>query len=142
MPELPEAEVAARQLAVRLTGASVTHVHVGREDIVREGGATVGWYRASSVTSVFRRGKSVIIEFRKAGATRYLVAELGMTGLLLLPTVSIKFPSMCISQWNSTERKRPRSAIGIPGGSADSRSSIVRDSTDILRNDSAAIRSM
>lgn len=92
MPELPEAEVAARQLAVRLTGASVTHVHVGREDIVREGGATVGWYRASSVTSVFRRGKSVIIGFRKAGATRYLVAELGMTGLLLLPTVSIKFP--------------------------------------------------
>ena len=31
-------------------------------------------------------------EFQKAGATRYLVAELGMTGLLLLPAVSIKFP--------------------------------------------------
>jgi len=92
MPELPEAEVAARQLRERLIGARVTAVLVGRSDIVREGGDTDRWYPGSVVTSVDRYGKSVAVEFEKAGDRRYLVAELGMTGLLLFPAVSIKFP--------------------------------------------------
>jgi formamidopyrimidine-DNA glycosylase len=92
MPELPEAEVAARQLRARLIGAQVTGVLVGRSDIVREGGDTDWWYPGSVVTAVDRYGKSVVIEFQKAGSTRYLVAELGMTGLLLFPEVAIKFP--------------------------------------------------
>ena len=92
MPELPEAEVAARQLRARLIGAQVTAVLVGRSDIVREGGDTDWWYPGSVVTAVDRYGKSVAIEFEKAGDRRYLVAELGMTGLLLFPAVSIKFP--------------------------------------------------
>ncbi|MDO9118592.1 MAG: bifunctional DNA-formamidopyrimidine glycosylase/DNA-(apurinic or apyrimidinic site) lyase [Nitrospira sp.] len=92
MPELPEAEVAARQLRARLIGAQVTDVVVGRSDIVREGGETDWWYPGSVVTAVDRYGKSVAIEFEKAGDRRYLVAELGMTGLLLFPAVSIKFP--------------------------------------------------
>lgn len=92
MPELPEAEVAARQLRARLIGAQVTGVLVGRSDIVREGGDTDWWYPGSVVTAVDRYGKSVAIEFEKAGDRRYLVAELGMTGLLLFPAVPIKFP--------------------------------------------------
>jgi formamidopyrimidine-DNA glycosylase len=92
MPELPEAEVAACQLRVRLIGAQVTGVLVGRSDIVREGGDTDWWYPGSVVTAVDRYGKSVAIEFKKAGDRRYLVAELGMTGLLLFPAVPIKFP--------------------------------------------------
>ena len=92
MPELPEAEVAARQLRARLIGAQVADVLVGRDDIIREGGATNVWYPGSVVSGVERYGKSVVIEFQKSGDLRYLVAELGMTGLLLLPAVSIRFP--------------------------------------------------
>jgi len=92
MPELPEAEVAARQLRARLIGAHVAGVFVGRADIIREGGDTGAWYPESRVTAVERYGKSVVIEFQKARDTRYVVAELGMTGLLLFPEVAIKFP--------------------------------------------------
>lgn len=92
MPELPEAETTARQICARLVGAQVTDVLVGRRDIVREGGDTCGWYLGSIVTGVNRYGKSVAIEFQKAEDKRFLVAELGMTGLLLFPAVPIKFP--------------------------------------------------
>ena len=92
MPELPEAEVAARQLRARLIGVRVAQVSVGRADIIREGGNTALWYEDSAVSAVERHGKSVVIEFQKAGRVRYLVAELGMTGLLLFPSVAIKFP--------------------------------------------------
>lgn len=92
MPELPEAEVAACQLRARLIGTQVTGVLTGRSDIVREGGGTEWWYPGSVVTAVDRYGKSVAIEFEKAGGRRYLVAELGMTGLLLFPAVPVKFP--------------------------------------------------
>ena len=73
-------------------GARVADVIVGRPDIIREGGNTGTWYPGSRVTAVQRHGKSVVVEFQKAGAVRYLVAELGMTGLLLFPEVAIKFP--------------------------------------------------
>jgi formamidopyrimidine-DNA glycosylase len=92
MPELPEAEIAARQLRARLIDAHVAGVSVGRYDIIREGGDTCAWYPGSVVTATERYGKSVVIEFQKAGSIRYLVAELGMTGLLLFPEVAIKFP--------------------------------------------------
>ncbi|MCS6319125.1 MAG: hypothetical protein H8K05_15385, partial [Nitrospira sp.] len=45
MPELPEAEVAARQLRERLVGARVRECWVGRADIVREGLSTLDRYR-------------------------------------------------------------------------------------------------
>lgn len=92
MPELPEAEVAARQLRAQLVGGRVADIVVSRLDIIREGLESVEWYPGSVVSGVERYGKSVVIELEKAGATRYLVAELGMTGLLLFPSVSIKFP--------------------------------------------------
>jgi formamidopyrimidine-DNA glycosylase len=41
---------------------------------------------------VDRYGKSVALRFVKEQAARYLVAELGMTGLLLFPSVQIKHP--------------------------------------------------
>lgn len=92
MPELPEAEIAARQLRARLVGAAVEDVLVSRPDIIREGGDSRAWYEGSIVSSVERHGKSVVVEFQKAGISRYLVAELGMTGLLLFPSVAIRFP--------------------------------------------------
>lgn len=83
MPELPEAEVVARQLRERIVGATMTDCWVGRKDIVREGFPTLAWYRGATITGVERRGKSVVLACAKGNEGRYLVAELGMTGLLL-----------------------------------------------------------
>jgi formamidopyrimidine-DNA glycosylase len=92
MPELPEAEVTALQLRSRLIGRRVADIWVGRNDIVREGGDHVLWYRESVVRSVVRQGKSVVVEMEKDAQRRYLVAELGMTGLLIFPSALAKHP--------------------------------------------------
>ena len=47
MPELPEAEVVARQLRVHLLGAQLNECWVGRADIVREGLPTLSWYHGA-----------------------------------------------------------------------------------------------
>src|SRR5438552_849877 len=83
MPELAEAEIVARQLRARIVGATLKDCWVGRPDIVRQGLATLDWYRGTSITKVERHGKSILLALSRAGETRYLVAELGMTGLLL-----------------------------------------------------------
>src|SRR5438445_4090132 len=82
MPELPEAETIARQLRARLLGATITECRVARADIVREGLSTLAWYRGARLVSAKRLGKSVGLEAERSGETRYLVFELGMTGLL------------------------------------------------------------
>jgi len=92
MPELPEAEVVARQLQATLIGARLTDCWVGRKDIVREGFSSLPWYAGATLQRVERYGKSVILQFGKEQAMRYLVAELGMTGLLLFPSAKMKFP--------------------------------------------------
>ncbi|MEC4888782.1 MAG: bifunctional DNA-formamidopyrimidine glycosylase/DNA-(apurinic or apyrimidinic site) lyase [Nitrospira sp.] len=92
MPELPEAEVAARQIRAQLVGGRIATIAVGRLDIIREGAGSLEWYPGSIVSGVERYGKSVVLECRKPGGSRYLVAELGMTGLLVLPSVEIRLP--------------------------------------------------
>lgn len=92
MPELPEAEVVARQIRSRLLGAQLTDVWVGRADIVREGYTTLPWYRGVSLQAVNRFGKSIVLEFVNEKACRYVVAELGMTGLLLFQSTRTKYP--------------------------------------------------
>ncbi|MDR4480037.1 MAG: bifunctional DNA-formamidopyrimidine glycosylase/DNA-(apurinic or apyrimidinic site) lyase [Nitrospira sp.] len=92
MPELPEAEVAARQLRARVVGARVRDCWVGRGDIVREGLPSLEWYRQTTITGVERRGKSVILTFRSGDEVRFLAAELGMTGLLLFRSTPTKCP--------------------------------------------------
>lgn len=92
MPELPEAEVVARQIRAHLLGAQLTDVWVGRADIVREGYTTLSWYRGATLHSVERFGKSVALEFVKDKVCRYVVAELGMTGLLLFQSTPTKHP--------------------------------------------------
>lgn len=83
MPELPEAAVVAAQLTARLIGGMWKDCWIGRPDIVREGLKTIDWYRGAVLTGVARHGKSVSLQWTKDRDTRYLVAELGMTGLLL-----------------------------------------------------------
>lgn len=92
MPELPEAEVATRQLRERVVGATVRDCWVGRDDIVREGLSSLEWYRHARITGAERRGKSVILTFVRDARERFLAAELGMTGLLLFRSAPPKHP--------------------------------------------------
>lgn len=92
MPELPEAEVAAQQIRAHLLGATLTETWIGRADIVREGYRDRTWYLGSELRSVQRFGKSVALGFSKDDQVRYLVAELGMTGLLLFSSTQPKYP--------------------------------------------------
>jgi hypothetical protein len=92
MPELPEAEVATQQIRARLLGATLTETWIGRADIVREGYRHRAWYLGSELCSVERFGKSVALGFAKDHQIRYVVAELGMTGLLLFPSAQPKYP--------------------------------------------------
>ena len=92
MPELPEAEVVAGQIRAALIGARLTDCWVGRKDMVREGLTSRSWYTGAIVQHVQRHGKSVAIRFAKEQAVRYVVAELGMTGLLLFSSVQIRHP--------------------------------------------------
>lgn len=92
MPELPEAEVAANQLRAKVIGARIASCWIGRQDIVREGYESRSWYEGSVIERVDRRGKSVILGMARGDERRYLVAELGMTGLLLFPTVPVRLP--------------------------------------------------
>ena len=92
MPELPEAEVVALQIRANLLGAQLNDCWVGRADIVREGLPTLAWYGGARLEGVERYGKSVALEFQKEGEHRYVVAELGMTGLLLFRATQTKHP--------------------------------------------------
>jgi formamidopyrimidine-DNA glycosylase len=92
MPELPEAEVATQQIRARLLGATLTETWIGRADIVREGYRHRAWYLGSELCSVERFGKSVALGFAKDHQIKYVVAELGMTGLLLFSSVQPKHP--------------------------------------------------
>jgi len=92
MPELPEAEVVAQQLRTHLLGAQLNECWVGRADIVREGLCALSWYYGAALEGVERYGKSVALGFQKEGELRYVVAELGMTGLLLFRATQTKHP--------------------------------------------------
>lgn len=59
---------------------------------MREGLSSLEWFRHATITGVERRGKSVIIAFLRAGQTRFLAAELGMTGLLLFRKTPTRYP--------------------------------------------------
>ncbi len=89
MPELPEAEVVRRQLHAAMVGATINHIRVGREDIVRQGVESLAWYSVSHITAVQRHGKSVVLVCERGAEKRVVVAELGMTGLLLFTREAI-----------------------------------------------------
>jgi formamidopyrimidine-DNA glycosylase len=91
MPELPEAEVVARQLRSRILGALIRDCWVGRPDIVRQGLSTLDWYRGASIAAIIRHGKSVVLVCSRDNEARYLVAELGMTGLLLFRSPNVSY---------------------------------------------------
>lgn len=107
MPELPEAEVVAQQLRTNLIGATLADYWVGRMDIVREGGHTFPWYRGAILQRIQRFGKSVALGFVKEHECCYIVAELGMTGLLLFRSVLVKHPQHVHVRLSFTGGKEP-----------------------------------
>ncbi len=89
MPELPEAEVVRRQLDAAVAGSTIHHIWIGRDDIVREGIESLSWYAGACVAEVQRHGKSVALVCERDAGKRVVVAELGMTGLLLFARESV-----------------------------------------------------
>lgn len=112
MPELPEAETIVSQLRARVLGSTILDCRLGREDIVRQGLATLSWYRGARLVAAWRLGKSVVLEAAKEGESRFLVFELGMTGLLFFTllnpsyskhthmTFSLRGPVPSLYYWN------------------------------------------
>jgi formamidopyrimidine-DNA glycosylase len=107
MPELPEAEVVAQQVRAHLLGAQLNDCWVGRADIVREGLSALPWYRGAVMDKVERFGKSVALGFQKDGTLRYIVAELGMTGLLLFRATQTKHPQHVHVRMSFTGGREP-----------------------------------
>ncbi len=88
MPELPEVEVILRQLRPGLQGSTISHFHVKRSDIIQIGLSSHQWYIGSRISGLDRQGKSIIFTCQKGKDTRYILAELGMTGLFLFRSAS------------------------------------------------------
>ena len=82
MPELPEAETIARDLAPRLAGARIAAVATEHADVLASDPATFADQLVGRVIAgAGRRGKNVVVPM-KDGAR--LVVNLGMTGRLVL----------------------------------------------------------
>ncbi len=87
MPELPEVETVCRQLRERapaLLGRSIKTVRVQwpRTVAVPEPDAFAQALPGMTAHAVKRHGKNIIIELRRAGATRFLLVHLRMSGRL------------------------------------------------------------
>ncbi len=103
MPELPEVETVARQLASIIRGRSVKRLTVldpllGRLPATRLSGRRV--------EDVFRLGKQVVLALSSASDTVYMVVHLRMTGRLLW------FPHARL-----TDKKHLRARLSLDGGS-------------------------
>jgi formamidopyrimidine-DNA glycosylase len=85
VPELPEVETIARQLAPELTDAVLGRVLVSRDDIIHGDPRPLpGLLRGRRVDRVHRRAKRVVMDL--SGGTQ-LVFHLGMTGTLTMTRV-------------------------------------------------------
>lgn len=89
MPELPEAEVVRRQVQAAVVGSTIDHIWIGRDDIIRQGLESLSWYAGARVVEIQRHGKSVVLICERDAGRRVVVAELGMTGLLLFARESV-----------------------------------------------------
>ena len=81
MPELPEVEVVVQQLNTHVLGATIKTLTIPRSDIVRSGHSLAPWFQQAKITHIHRIGKCVLMTCQRSQNTRYLLSELGMTGL-------------------------------------------------------------
>jgi len=81
MPELPEVEVVVQHLKRHILGATIKTLTIHRSDIVRTGHFLIPWFYQAKLIQVQRIGKCVVMTCQRSQETRYLISELGMTGL-------------------------------------------------------------
>lgn len=81
MPELPEVEVILDHLKRQVLGGTIETFAIHRTDIIRAGHHLISWFPRSTITNIVRKGKCLIFTCRRATEARYLLSELGMTGL-------------------------------------------------------------
>ncbi|MFQ6047764.1 MAG: Fpg/Nei family DNA glycosylase, partial [Phycisphaerae bacterium] len=91
MPELPEVETIARQLARRILGRHVTELELIRPDLIGpDGRRAAATLRGQRIVSIDRHGKRLIISLQDGAM---LVFHLGMTGRLLLARSGSPLPA-------------------------------------------------
>jgi len=81
MPELPEVEVVQQHLKAHILGATIETLTIHRPDIVGTGHGLIPWFHQATIINVHRMGKCVVLTCHRDQETRYLLSELGMTGL-------------------------------------------------------------
>ncbi len=81
MPELPEVEVVVQKLNNNILGSTIQNLTIHRSDIVRTGHSLIPGFHNARVTKVHRIGKCVVMTCQSPENTRYLLSEMGMTGL-------------------------------------------------------------
>ena len=78
MPELPEVEVASRQLRAWLRGQRITSAHAGKSRIIRpQSPQRFAALKGHALRSIERRGKWMLLDFDGGES---LISHLGMTG--------------------------------------------------------------
>jgi formamidopyrimidine-DNA glycosylase len=89
MPELPETEVVARELAQSCRGACIEKVYILHSEILDKKSDTLrDWYDKAVIHEVKRHGKQILLTVASGQGTRYLGIRLGMTGQLLKQNIS------------------------------------------------------
>jgi formamidopyrimidine-DNA glycosylase len=81
MPELPEVEVILNHLKSHVLGGTIDTFTIQRMDIVRVGHDLIPWFQQSTITNIQRKGKCLIFTCHRVNESRYILSELGMTGL-------------------------------------------------------------
>ena len=81
MPELPEVEVVVQHLKNHVVGATIQTFTIHRSDIVKTGRDQISWFHGAKLTHIQRMGKCVTMTCQRLQESRYLLSELGMTGL-------------------------------------------------------------
>ena len=80
MPELPEAETIATQIAQRLTGQKLDRiVHIRNDIIKNKTKSCPRWLTDSTINGVYRRGKRIVISLADDHG---MIVYLGMSGQL------------------------------------------------------------
>ena len=127
MPELPEVETVARQVAERVIGLKLIEVVVSDSKLDAD-------YRSIAdtvVTDCYRRGKEIVLEFANVSLTtgqnrheseiqpdvQYLAIHLRMTGRLIWePQAGKKNTGITANYIHQTQAKSPRVVLVFPEG--------------------------
>jgi formamidopyrimidine-DNA glycosylase len=95
MPELPEVETVARDLAAVLPGRRITAVQLGKTDFISDPAALQAGVPGCRIVAVRRYGKFLLVDLlpsNGAGRSGVLLVHLGMTGQLIVQPAAAWLP--------------------------------------------------